>query len=757
LPYSNANLTVSLTTSAYSTWKLYSDALCKNEVPNKIINLNVGLNEYYVKVTAQNGITSKVYALVITRAYMSTACNIISCTNPVIPAGQVGSSTILATAAYSVNFAVIDVTTSPYSTWKLYTNAACLNEVTDKTLVFNVGENMAYIKVTAEDGITTKVYKLIVYRSEPSNSCDIVSVSTPIGATILPNSIVAGISSTTSKIYNINVTVSTNATWKLYSDSNCSIEITTKTLNTPNNLNTAYIKVIAEDGITAKLYTLTVYKYSTACDITSVISPTSASIESTTITAGVPTTNTSVVVNVTTSTNSTWDLYSDYDCLTPLVGKTISLNMGSNIAYIKVVAQDGFTSKVYMINILRGIAIGDYVVMGKYYDEPIVWRCVDIDSNGPLMLADRILSLKPYDAKGVHPNDPNGDRLNFGSNLWETSNMRIWLNSTATENNIFWSCGNAPTASNVWNGYNAYSGEKGFLADGNFTSTERNLIKIVVQKSILNDNDKLTKAGGTTFHTNKTTISTVLQNYDTAYYQNVSDKMFLLDVKQLVNIQENCSTILGASYYIGRPSKKAVDNSQYTNTYLIDGNNWYYWLRTPDATSTNPSGVRYVYSDGLIYSSTTLVQHLFGVRPAFYMDLKTEMFESGNGSVTTPFIIAPAPKTIDLKSSSLGDPTNVVFPKEGGTHNLAVTYQNNTNQVQNTIFVVAVKKDNRLISAYPTYKTFELSEEYTFSHSIDIPSTIDSTNVEVDFYLWDGLNTMKTKHDTVKNSINNVR
>jgi putative cell wall-binding protein len=35
------------------------------------------------------------------------------------------------------------------------------------------------------------------------------------------------------------------------------------------------------------------------------------------------------------------------------------------------------------------INIGDYVQMGKYYDEPILWRCVDIDENGPLMLADK--------------------------------------------------------------------------------------------------------------------------------------------------------------------------------------------------------------------------------------------------------------------------------------------------------------------------------------------------------------------------------
>jgi len=48
------------------------------------------------------------------------------------------------------------------------------------------------------------------------------------------------------------------------------------------------------------------------------------------------------------------------------------------------------------------LRLGDYVQMGRYYDEPILWCCVDVDENGPLMLAERILTLKPFDAPGNH-------------------------------------------------------------------------------------------------------------------------------------------------------------------------------------------------------------------------------------------------------------------------------------------------------------------------------------------------------------------
>lgn len=83
------------------------------------------------------------------------------------------------------------------------------------------------------------------------------------------------------------------------------------------------------------------------------------------------------------------------------------------------------------------IEIGDYIQMGTYGGVPIVWRCVAKDSNGPLMLSDRVLcDYMPYDAKtnknaetGSHRR--NSWRDNFGSNHWRDSNIRSWLNSNA--------------------------------------------------------------------------------------------------------------------------------------------------------------------------------------------------------------------------------------------------------------------------------------------------------------------------------------
>ena len=72
------------------------------------------------------------------------------------------------------------------------------------------------------------------------------------------------------------------------------------------------------------------------------------------------------------------------------------------------------------------IEIGDYITLGKYYDEPILWRCVAIDENGPLMLSDKILCIKAYDAKGnsdYHyvPGSFSTIRKQYGSNCYADS------------------------------------------------------------------------------------------------------------------------------------------------------------------------------------------------------------------------------------------------------------------------------------------------------------------------------------------------
>ena len=283
------------------------------------------------------------------------------------------------------------------------------------------------------------------------------------------------------------------------------------------------------------------------------------------------------------------------------------------------------------------INIGEYVQMGTYYGQPILWRCVDIDENGPLMLSDKILCIKAYDAGGSDTSGSHGRDSNrevWGSNYWADSNMRSWLNSTASAGNVEWLCGNPPVADELYNVYNAYDDEAGFLS--NFTESERNAMKPVSQKSLVAypESDNGIYTTGTEQHEYDYNIEDVVQNYDTAYAEYVTDKMFLMDVKQ-VNAVYNNGDILGDDYYIGEPTAQCVENSEYQTSSLSEEGKWHYWLRSPD--SDDYYHVRCVTSEGEVNGYSAL-SYVVGVRPAFYLNFSSSVVD-GTGEITDPYII----------------------------------------------------------------------------------------------------------------------
>ena len=300
------------------------------------------------------------------------------------------------------------------------------------------------------------------------------------------------------------------------------------------------------------------------------------------------------------------------------------------------------------------LKIGDYMLMGKYYDMPILWRCVDIDENGPLLLSDRIISLKPFDAKGTHvyydgtlqaESLTKNNRSKLGSNLWDTSNIRAWLNSNAVEGGVVWPDGCRPDAVNVFEGKNGYSNEEGFLSERNFTEGEVSIIKSVVQKQLLNELDqaKLNTSGSEPFRYAEN-VAAVFQNYEQAYAHNLEDKMFLLDIKQLNKLYQNAG-ILGTDYFKSKPTQLAVDKSEYKTknpNYPINKNCfWYYWLRSPGAYASSGSTVRTVSFDGKIHDFYFASYSSIGVRPAFYLDTINSTVISGTGTdETDPYVVA---------------------------------------------------------------------------------------------------------------------
>ena len=266
------------------------------------------------------------------------------------------------------------------------------------------------------------------------------------------------------------------------------------------------------------------------------------------------------------------------------------------------------------------IQVGDYIKMGTYNSASILWRCVSIDDNGPLMLADRIVDTLAYDAKtNDNSNSKSHSRSykrdDYGSNYWKDSNMRSWLNSTASAGSVDWLCGNPPKDGYV-SGTSAYNNKAGFLNE--FTKSEIAAMKTVTQRSLVSHpeyNKGIVEGDANSDLYYYTDISDAVANYDNAYFETTTEKVFLLDVKQANAVWKNLK-----SYYVA---------------YNNDGMAWPYWLRTP-VTDCNHD-MRYISSNGEVGRYAPWYSDL-GVRPAFYLDSEYFVVTSGTGSQSNPYI-----------------------------------------------------------------------------------------------------------------------
>ena len=287
------------------------------------------------------------------------------------------------------------------------------------------------------------------------------------------------------------------------------------------------------------------------------------------------------------------------------------------------------------------IKVGDYVKMGAYNNASILWRCVSIDNNGPLMLADKIVDTLAYDAKtNDNSNSKSHSRSykrdDYGSNYWKDSNMRSWLNSTAAEGKVDWLCGNPPKDGYV-SGVGAYNEKAGFL--NAFSKSEIAAMKTVTQRSLVSHpeyNKGIVDGDANSDLLYYTDISEAVANYDSSYFETTTEKVFLLDVKQANAVWKNLK-----GYYVA---------------YNNDGMAWPYWLRTPVPDCNHD--MRYISSSGQVGRYAPWYSDL-GVRPAFYLDSEYFVTTSGSGSQSSPYIgSAPNKQEDDYTISESAEDAN---------------------------------------------------------------------------------------------------
>lgn len=268
----------------------------------------------------------------------------------------------------------------------------------------------------------------------------------------------------------------------------------------------------------------------------------------------------------------------------------ISLTLSMISVNIKLVQADD--SKIH---------IGDYIYLGRYNGKDIKWRCIGEDSNGKLMMSDSILCYKSFDAK--YSEYTTGYRRSAGSNYWPETSLNHWLN---TAGEVDWSDRSTPSSENIdgeiineatGEKKNHYEDEIGFMSS--FDSTELACVKIVQQKTYLNNYDSAQKDGGEDkfdFDANGTyeSLFSLLKNAGNTWYKITEDRFFVLGPEQLQMGMKN----LGEVYMNLEQS---------------------YWLRLPCNTGMSYENVAVSAAKNRISHSGASNSNV-GVRVAFYLD-----------------------------------------------------------------------------------------------------------------------------------------
>ena len=268
---------------------------------------------------------------------------------------------------------------------------------------------------------------------------------------------------------------------------------------------------------------------------------------------------------------------------------------------------------------IKEMQIGDYFILGKYNEEPIVWRYVADDENGKLIVSDKVLCNKPF---GL-------------SSFWQESYVRKWLNSTVSEGEVDW---NLKEFHNRWVNENINTKEKGFLNESNFSQKERKVLKQVTQWTMLpiNHLDLATNGETEVYNALKEyrqgspmnggyfkfyDIEELPEAYHGAAHE-VTDTVFLMDEMQIYNMWKNLGEV------------KAVlgEDCDSLFTKLSEYND--YFLRT---ASKDELGCTSLGEDGEYMHLSCY--YYGGIRPAFYLDEDNAVILSGSGTAEEPYIM----------------------------------------------------------------------------------------------------------------------
>ena len=349
------------------------------------MDLSVGANTVKVKVTAEDGTTTKTYTVTVTRLSNDATLSALALSEGTLdPAFASAKDSYTASVIHSVAQITVTPTASAAGATVAYLDGsddalADADGGTDGHQVdLSTGANTIKVKVTAEDG-TTKTYTVTVTRAATAGTDATLSALALSAGTLDPvfgSATLTYTASVGNAVARITVTPTVNRAGAAvaYLDggddalADADTSADGQQVDLSVGANTVKVKVTAEDGTTTKTYTVTVTRLSNDATLSALalsegtLDPAFASAKDS-YTASVIHSVAQITVTPTASAAGATVAYLDGsdDALADADGGTdgqqVDLSTGANTIKVKVTAEDG-TTKTYTVTVTRAATAG---------------------------------------------------------------------------------------------------------------------------------------------------------------------------------------------------------------------------------------------------------------------------------------------------------------------------------------------------------------------------------------------------------------
>lgn len=281
-------------------------------------------------------------------------------TNVIAPAGATVDAQnktinyIATTAADELNF-VFDVSSG--ATYAVYADAECTQMCNNNTVTLVGQKTTAYAKVTADDGLTSAVYTINITQPKSKKAeikgmdiagCTFMAQGADRYTCVLPNNYVTG---------PMIPVVSAGATVSVYAGDDTEMKTPINyyaDIFYPANKVTYIIKVTSEDGSLSKSYNVTFTRNkNTSCELFGIdggVKDAEISGITATVTYGYETDK--IIPDLIVSGGATYTYFEDIGGNIRKTDENV-LQVGENKIYVKVTSEDGQSSQMYTIIMVR--------------------------------------------------------------------------------------------------------------------------------------------------------------------------------------------------------------------------------------------------------------------------------------------------------------------------------------------------------------------------------------------------------------------